>query len=219
MGKYIEQTEHKKAVRCVQILAYISLIGVLADIVFFIMYSLRPEGVKDSYVFFITVLLSIIGCSLHAAVGISLPNNGKFAYYKAAICAFLVADFIGTIHGARSLALNSSEASDFSPWIFYTTFFVGCLTTNILILRFIIGSISRKPALIAAGMLALLIILHMGDIIHSMANYDSFVNDLPNKKNMIRLVSNLVFLICSLEIMVVVKIMPSEKDKDNDAKK
>lgn len=210
MGNYIKQTEYKKSVRCVQILAYFSLIGVLADIVFFVLYSLRPGGVKDSIVFFTTVVLAILGCALHSAVGISLPNNGKFNNYKIAIYTFIIADIIGFIHGLRTLTVDGPDAGEAVGMIFYTTFYFGCLLANILTLRAISGSIGRKAGTAATILLILLISLHLGDIVHSMIHLDTFENDIPSKKNLIRLISNIVFLVCSVQSMIVILIKPQE---------
>lgn len=216
MKDYIQQAEHKGAVRSVQLLAYITLLVVLTDVVVFIAYSLRLEAAKDTYVFFAIVFLSILGSALHSAVGISLPHSGKFSYYKTALYAFLISDVIGLGNGIRSLTGNSDRSEQTMSLAFYTIFYAGCLITIIFILRFFLGSVSKRVAFIAGLALIILILLHIGGISYSMIRSDKFVDSIPDKNNMIRLVSNFVFLLTAVSNQIVIRIKP-EENKDYQA--
>ena len=212
MGNYITNAPHKKSVRFVQILAYLTLILVLADVVLFVVYSLGGDNEKDSYVFFTITILSIMGSALNSAVGISLPHSGKFGYYKIPMYVFLISDVIGLAHGIKSLTAHGQTFNETMPFIFYTAFFVGCAVTLVLILRFHFGSITRKVATGANIVLIGLIMLHMGDIIYTMIKHDTFTNSVPSKNSTIRIVSNSIYLITALTSLVVVRIKPKDKE-------
>lgn len=212
MGNYITNAPHKKAVRFVQILAYLTLILVLADVVLFVIYSLGGDNEKDSYVFFTITLFSIMGSALNSAVGISLPHSGKFGYYKIPMYVFLISDVIGLWNGIKSLTAHGQTFNETMPYIFYTAFFVGCAVTNVLILRFHFGSITRKVATGANIVLIGLIMLHMGDIIYSMVKHDPFTNSVPSKNSATRIVSNSIYFITALTSLVVVRIKPKDKE-------
>ena len=212
MGNYILNSPHKKAVRFIQILAYLTLLLVLADVVIFVIYTLKGDNEKDSYVFFTITLISILGSALNAAVGISLPHSGKFGYYKIPMYAFLCGSIVGIGHGIRALTAPGQTFNETMPYIFYTTFFVGCAVTIILILRFHFGSITRKVATGANLVLLLLILLHMGDIIYTMKKHDAFDNSLPSKNSTIRLISNTIYLVTAVTSLVTVRIKPKDKE-------
>lgn len=212
MGNYITNAPHKKAVRFVHILAYLTLILLLADVVLFVIYSLKGDNENDSYIFFTITLFSILACALHAAVGISLPHSGKFGYYKVPMYVFILGSMVGLWHGARSLTAQGQTFNETMPYIFYTVFFVGCVVTNVLILRFHFGSITRKVATGANLVLILLLMLHMGDIIYTMCKHDPFTNSLPSKHSTIRLISNTIYLVTAVSSLVTVRIKPKDKE-------
>lgn len=198
--------------RFIQILAYLTLLLVLADVVIFVIYTLKGDNEKDSYVFFTITLFSILGSALNSAVGISLPHSGKFGYYKIPMYAFLCGSIVGIGHGIRSLTAPGQTFNETMPYIFYTAFFVGCAVTIILILRFHFGSITRKVATGANLVLILLILLHMGDIIYTMKKHDAFDNSLPSKNSTIRLISNTIYLVTAVTSLVTVRIKPKDKE-------
>ena len=198
--------------RFIQILAYLTLFLVLADVVIFVIYTLKGDNEKDSYVFFTITLFSILGSALNSAVGISLPHSGKFGYYKIPMYAFLCGSIVGIGHGIRSLTAPGQTFNETMPYIFYTAFFVGCAVTIILILRFHFGSITRKVATGANLVLILLILLHMGDIIYTMKKHDAFDNSLPSKNSTIRLISNTIYLVTAVTSLVTVRIKPKDKE-------
>lgn len=214
MGNFIQQTEHKGAVRSVQLLAYFTMLAALADVVLFVAYSLKTEPEKDSYVFFVIVLLSVLGSALHSAVGISLPHSGKFSYYKPSIYAFLISDVIGLGSGIRALTVGTHEPNDLTPLIFNVLFYLGCLVANTIVLRFFFGSVSAKAAFVADSITVLLILLHFGDIVYSMVRKGSLTNPVLDKYNVIRLVSNFVFLLTAVSMLIVIRIMPTKKNAD-----
>ncbi len=215
MGNYIEKTQHKKAVRSVQFLAYLTLIMVLTDVVAFVAYSLRPQDNKDTFVFFIIILLSILGSAFSAAVGISLPHSGKFSYYKIPMHAFLLSEIIGLGNGIKTMTTKGNTFSDIYPYLFYTAFFLGCLVANIIILRFFFDSVSRKTGTVAVCVMILLILLHFGDIIYSTYNNDTFEYSIPSKQNMIRFISNFIFLLTAVSTLIIIRIKPKEHIEAN----
>ena len=212
MGNYIDRAQHKGAVRCVQILAYLALLGVLTVVVVFVLNSLDEHDTKDTYVSFIMVLLSILGCALHCAVGISLPHNGKYRYFKIPLHVFIISDIVGVGYGARQITAKGQDFNDVLPFLFYTAFYLGSLVCSIIILRFFIGSASKQSAMIANASLILLVLLHHADIIYCMINNEAFTDALPNKDNTVRLSCNSVILLTVISSMIVVCIKPKESE-------
>lgn len=212
MGNYINNAEHKAAVRCIQLLAYLSLLGVLAVVMIFIISSLKNHRSVDSQVFFLLMILSLTGSALNCAVGISLPHAGKFSYYKIPVHLFIITDIIGLGHGIRSLTAKGHDFGDLLPFIFYVAFYLGCLVCNILFLRFLNSAISRRIATVSSVVIILLISLHIADITYCLIYPDAFADAEPNKNNLIRLSSNLVFLLTAISSMIVVRIKPKESE-------
>ncbi len=212
MGNYINHAEHRAAVRCIQLLAYLSLVGVLTVVVLFIARSLKDHNTMDSQVFFVLMILSLTASALNCAVGISLPHAGKFVYYKIPVHLFIIADIIGLGYGVRSLTAKGQDFNDIMPFIFYSAFYLGCLVCNILMLRFLIGSVSRRTATVAEVVIILLIALHIADITYCLAYPDAFADAEPNRNNLIRLSSNIVFLLTAVSSLIVVRIKPKESE-------
>ena len=212
MGNYIDRAQHRGAVRCVQLLAYLTLLGVLTVVVMFIVYSLKEHDAKDTYISFVMVLLSLLGSALNCAVGISLPHNGKFGYFKIPLHVFIISDIIGVGYGARQITAKGQGFNDVLPFIFYTSFYLGLLVCSIIILRYFIGTASKRSAVISGTGLILFTLLHHGDIIYCMINSDAFVDALPNKDNLIRLSCNSVILLTVISTMIVICIKPRESE-------
>lgn len=218
MGNYINNAPHKRAVRAIQMIAYLVLLGVLATVVIFIAYSLKDHNSGDSYMFFITIVSSLLGSALHSAVGISLPHSGKFEFYKIPAHAFIISDIIGVVYGLKTLTSNLRHPEDLLPMIFYLTFFLGLLVSNIIILRFYIGSVSRKTSTVFVTVTTVLILLHMADILYYMFIRDNFEDSLPSKNNMIKLACNSVFLLTSIASFIVIRIKPKEHYENDPLK-
>ncbi len=210
MGNYIRTSPHKKSIRAVQLLSYFTLLCLLANIVVFIAYSLKSEQSKDSYVFFATVFLYILGCALHSAVGVSLPNSGKFAYYRPSFDVFVLSAVIGIIDGIRNLAAVSKTEMGHAPSVFYLAFFIGSFIANIVMLRFFTTKKWQKGAIAAVLFQIVLIGLHIGDIFHTMYSVDTFTNSLPSKYNAIRLACNFAYLVTCISTLMLIFIIPSE---------
>ena len=156
------------------------------------------------------MILSLTASALNCAVGISLPHAGKFVYYKIPAHLFIIADIIGLGYGVRSLTARGQDFNDIMPFIFYSAFYLGCLVCNILMLRFLIGSVSRRTATVAEVVIILLIALHIADITYCLVYPDAFADAEPNRNNLIRLSSNIVFLLTAVSSLIVVRIKPKE---------
>lgn len=216
MSNYIDNSEHKSAIRCIQLLAYICLVGVLTVVVLFVIHSLDDHTAKDSRVFFVVMLISLTGSALHCAVGISLPHAGKFRYFKIPVHAFIITDIIGLAHGLRCVTARGKEFGYLMPYLFYTMFYLGCLVCNILILRFLTGLVSRRAGTIASIIIMILLLLHISDITYCLIFPDAFPDAETNKNNLIRLSSNIVFLFTAVSSLIVTRIKPKESEQPHD---
>ncbi|WP_028506334.1 hypothetical protein [Ruminococcus sp. FC2018] len=209
MGNYIRTSKHPKSIRAIQLLSYLALLTILATVVSFIYFSLNNSGNRDSYIFFFITFFIILSGSLNSAIGISLPNSGKFEYFRPALFSFAICSFVGVINGIKELSSHESDFSDRSLALFYTVFFLICLFSDIFILHFFADKMSRKIAVCSCIVQMLAIMLHIGIIVYSLVDRRKIFPNYTTKQMTMYFMCNVIMLIAVVTTLLVVLIKPS----------
>lgn len=202
--------------RAIQLLSYLDLLVILAAVVAFIYFSLKNPGGGDSLIFFLITFLIMLTGSLNSAIGISLPNSGKFEYFRPALVSFMVCSFVGLINGIKEMSSADTNSSESISAMFYSSFFLICFVSNIINLHFFAEKISRKAAVISSTIQILAILADILFMIYAEVNSSGFFTAYTTKQVTINFMCNVIMLITMVTTLLEVLIKPPFSGKSTN---
>ena len=216
MGNYIKTSKHPKSVRAIQLLSYLDLLTILAAVMTFIYFSLESPGGGDSLIFFLITFLIMLAGSLNSAIGISLPNSGKFEYFRPALVSLTVCSFVGLINGIKEMGSADTNSSESISAMFYFSFFLICFVSNVINLHFFAEKISRKAAVISSTIQTLAILVYILFMIYAKVNSSGFFTAYTTKQVTIIFMCNVIMLITMVTTLLEVLIKPPFSGKSTN---
>lgn len=207
MGSYIKNSKHKKSIRSIQLLSYLTLLCLLGDVMMFIYYSLKDHS-PDGTAFFLITFTYMLSCALHGAIGVSLPHSGKFEYYKPAFYVLILCDVMGVINGIKDLSHSGKSLADRAPTVLYLVFFAVCLVCDVILIQFLSDKISRSSATAATVVEITVTLLNLAAIAYSVVNKDKLDHPLSDKQYMVNIFCNVTYLFATVGTLIITRIKP-----------
>ena len=207
MGTYIKNSKHKKSIRAIQLMAYLTLLCIIGNVMMYIYYSLKDHS-PDGTAFFLITFTYMLSCALHGAIGVSLPHSGKFEYYKPAFYVFILCDVIGVINGIKELSHSGKSLADKAPTVFYMVFFVVCFVCDIMLVQFLSDRIPRYRATTAVVAEITVTLLTLAAIAYSVVNKDKLDHPLSDKQYMVNIFCNVTYLFATVGTLIITRIKP-----------